>query len=178
VKALVLAVLSLSLLAGAGCSGAQKPVQTGIRLWPEALDRPSTPATHRQAVADLLAATNMDRTMKASMDALLKAMLQQQPQLRPFEDPLREFLARHLSVSSLMEPLCKVYMARFTELELRQMVAFYRTDLGRKMAAELPVLTQEGARIGQEAVQRHLPELQQQIMERMRGQPGQPVPTQ
>jgi uncharacterized protein len=44
----------------------------------------------------------------------------------------------------LFNEVAKVYATHFTEQELKEIVAFYKTPLGKKMLAEDPVAIQEG----------------------------------
>ena len=44
----------------------------------------------------------------------------------------------------LADAYAPLYDARFTEAELREIVAFYRSPAGRKTLAEMPVLMQQG----------------------------------
>jgi uncharacterized protein len=44
----------------------------------------------------------------------------------------------------LFNEVAKVYAMHFTEQELKEIVAFYKTPLGKKMLAEDPVAIQEG----------------------------------
>ena len=44
----------------------------------------------------------------------------------------------------LLNEVAKVYAMHFTEQELKEIVAFYKTPLGKKMLAEDPVAIQEG----------------------------------
>lgn len=44
----------------------------------------------------------------------------------------------------LFNEVAKVYASHFTEQELKEIVAFYKTPLGKKMLAEDPVAIQEG----------------------------------
>jgi hypothetical protein len=44
----------------------------------------------------------------------------------------------------LLNEVAKVYAMHFTEQELKEIVAFYKTPLGKKMLAEDPIAIQEG----------------------------------
>ena len=59
-----------------------------------------------------------------------------------------------------------IYHKYFTTAELKEMVAFYKTPTGSKMAALLPQVTQEGMLAGQQHGQSLGPIIQKRIMER------------
>ncbi|HTJ64644.1 MAG TPA: DUF2059 domain-containing protein [Alphaproteobacteria bacterium] len=86
------------------------------------------------------------------------------------------------AVPGLMEQNAKAYADNFSVDELKQIVAFYQTDLGRKMADKQPALAKAQAeiddRFGQQFFQRVGPKLDQALAaRRLRspqggGQPG------
>jgi hypothetical protein len=54
------------------------------------------------------------------------------------------------SAPKFVETMVPLYEQRFTQQEIRDVVAFYRTPTGQKMLAELPGLMNDGMRIGQQ----------------------------
>lgn len=64
----------------------------------------------------------------------------------------------------VVEASSNVYASRFTEAELAELLAFYQTPVGQKLAAELPGITGELAQIGEmlggQAVQQNIGRLQ------------------
>lgn len=124
--------------------------------------------SHREAVSELLAVMNVERTLDQAMEIGLDAQLRNNPGLKPYEGILRSFLSKYMSWTYLEDRFIEVYMREFTEPELRTICAFYRTDVGKKAIEKLPVLLAKGAEIGQQAVQEHLGELTAAIEERAR----------
>ena len=53
------------------------------------------------------------------------------------------------TLSGLYDKLAEVYMKEFTENEIKELVDFYETDLGKKLASKQMSLTQQGMMIGQ-----------------------------
>ncbi len=124
-------------------------------------------ASHRQAVVELLDLMQTKENLIESMDLTINAMIKQTPQLAEVEDVIRTFMGTYLSWDTLGEHFIRFYLEAFTEQELMDMAAFYRTETGRKAARLTPALMNKGMMLGQEAVQQHLPELQKMIEERM-----------
>ncbi|WP_269540145.1 DUF2059 domain-containing protein [Cerasicoccus fimbriatus] len=83
----------------------------------------------------------------------------------------------------LVTKMIAIYMDTFSEAELKDLIAFYKTPTGKKALQELPTLFQKGAVAGEEIAQKYLPEFQtkvQQIMEKammeqMEAAPAQPA---
>ena len=54
------------------------------------------------------------------------------------------------SAPKFIETIIPLYEQRFSQKEIRDVIAFYRTPTGQKMLAELPGLMSDGMRIGQQ----------------------------
>lgn len=166
--ALALALALLPACAGtAPCPetpGAQTATAVSI---PTALDHASTPATLHAAAEDLLDSLDMQTVLDTALDTTLKAQLSAQPQLRKVEPAMRAFLAKYMSFQALRPDFAKLYETRFSELELRQMAAFYRSPLGKRVQSEAPALLQQGAQLGQQRVRDHMDELKQMLREQL-----------
>jgi uncharacterized protein len=124
------------------------------------------------AAEDLLEAARMQQVMETSMEAMLQMQMENQPELRELEPVMRGFFATHVSWEQTKGAYARLYAERFTEAELREIAAFYRTPVGRKLAEVTPDLTVEGGRLGERLVQENLPELQRMIMEHLTGGTG------
>lgn len=53
------------------------------------------------------------------------------------------------TLDGLYEKLADLYMTEFTHDEIRELVAFYNTDLGKKLSEKQLSLTQKGMMLGQ-----------------------------
>jgi uncharacterized protein len=126
------------------------------------------PSQDRIAAAhDLLEAAGQQAIMEGAMEVMLQAQLESNPELREFEPVLREFFSRYLNWNLLRDGYARIYAERFTTQELREITAFFRTPTGRKMALETPAMMQEGGRLGEQAVENNIAELQRMLMEHM-----------
>jgi hypothetical protein len=123
--------------------------------------------THLQAAEELLMEMNAEQMLAESINVMIDAQLQQTPELAQFEDVMRAFLEKYMSWQCLKEHMVRLYAEAFTEQELREIVAFYRSETGRKAIELTPVLMSKGMALGQQAAQDHVPELEQMILERM-----------
>lgn len=123
--------------------------------------------SHRAAAIELLEATRISETLKSSINTMMEVQLRGNPQLRAVEGVMRTFLDKYLSWENLKDEYAEIYAGHFTEDELRELTAFYRTPAGQKLASATPALMTEGARLGERVVQEHSAELQQMIMEHL-----------
>jgi hypothetical protein len=122
-------------------------------------------ASHRAAAEALLGLMNMDKVMTESLDTMLQMQIKQNPAIAPYEPQMRAFFKKYMSWESLKEDMIKIYLAEFTEEELKELLKFYQTPVGKKTIQKMPSLLAKGAELGQQRVQQHLPELQEAIQE-------------
>jgi hypothetical protein len=120
-------------------------------------------ASHHAAAESLLTMMGMDKVMSQSIDQMLQVQVKQNPAIAPFEQQMKAFLTKYMSWASMKEDMVRLYEGEFTEAELRELIAFYQTPVGKKTIQKMPQLLSKGAEIGQSRIQEHLPELQAAI---------------
>ena len=105
---------------------------------------------HLAAAVDLLDAQNAKANMKSMMDTFMSmatnAFHQGHPdipndKLKLFTEAFAEEMSN--STDGLLKMQAKVYAEHFSEDELHGLAAFYRSDLGRKCTAQLPLIAKE-----------------------------------
>jgi hypothetical protein len=121
--------------------------------------------SHRAAIQEFFTIAQMDTLIQRSMDGALNAQIQVNPQLKPYEPKMRQFFAKYMSWKSLQDDFTTIYMKAFTEDEFKQLLAFYKTPVGKKSLQAMPTLMEQGAAIGVKRVQEHMPELQKMLEE-------------
>lgn len=109
--------------------------------------------------------------MRRGMQRMMDVHAAQNPVLASMRDLLEDFYARHMGWEQMKPEMVRLYTATFTEPELRELTAFYRTEIGRKMSARMPEIMARSAEINQRIVMEHMPELTQKMMERMQSDP-------
>lgn len=123
--------------------------------------------THRQAAVELLDLTDQKRTLDAGINTMLDVQIQSNPSLSELRPVMRTFLQKYMSWDAVKDDFTRIYVEAFSEPELRELIAFYKTPVGQKSVKVLPKLMEQGAQIGAKSVQAHMPELQQQIQEHL-----------
>ncbi|MEL6616180.1 MAG: DUF2059 domain-containing protein [Bacteroidota bacterium] len=127
----------------------------------------STPeASHRAAAEELLTTIDIPTVLNEAIRVSLDAELEMQPEIAPYRDLMEAFFKKHMSWAALRLSLIDIYVRNFTEGELREMTAFYRTPTGQKAARLTPTLMEEGMLLGQQAVEANLHHLERAVMDR------------
>ena len=68
----------------------------------------------------------------------------------------------------LMARIVGIYASHYTPAEVKELLAFYNTDVGRKSISLLPTLAQEGAAAGQQWAQQNMPRVLSALQQRLR----------
>jgi len=113
----------------------------------------------------LLSTMGMEKAMTESMSQMVDIQLQQNPTLAPFKSVMMKFFKKHMNWNSLKPEFVQIYSAAFTASELREINAFYATDIGKKTIEKMPTLMGQGAQIGAASIQKNIGELQAMIKE-------------
>ena len=124
-------------------------------------------AERMAAAADVLKAMNMDAAFFNSAQEQSGELLGQLPNVAEMRAVMKEFTGKYLPPSKLQAEMARLYAAAFTTKELRELAVFYRTPLGRKTARVQPQISTDFAKFTQAETMKHLPELQQMMMQKM-----------
>lgn len=83
---------------------------------------------------------------------------------------MAEFSAAFRAQDGLLTRMVPVYARHFNHEEVRGLLAFYETDLGRKTISVMPTLMQEGAELGQAWAAEIMPRVQETLQARLRAE--------
>ena len=155
----------LLLLVGLGCISALPMLV--------AEDQDAVLNSHQQAANELLILTGAEKNGKIMADAVWQSMLpglnQDGSASEAMMDDLREAVGEWteqvLSWENMGPPMIALYTETFTEDELDELIAFYKTPIGARSLEKLPELMQKGALIGQQLAANKQDQLQRAVVE-------------
>jgi hypothetical protein len=153
-KRSILAVLALALLC-AGPAMAQAPAGEA--------------AAKRQDIRKLLeltGAAKIGQQIAAQMIPMFKQGNPQVPQ-KFWDEVQKEF-----NPESMLELVIPIYDKNLTHEDIRGLIAFYQSPLGRKMAAVTPQITQESMQAGQQWGMQIAQRIQKRLEEQKKGGKG------
>ena len=81
---------------------------------------------------------------------------------------MNQFMGKYFSWNLLKHEMSVMYAREFTEPEMKQLIAFYKTPLGIKLNQKQPMLMQKGMAMGQQRVTEHQAELQKMMADAMK----------
>jgi hypothetical protein len=120
--------------------------------------------SHRAAVRELMELTGVPERVPDVNAQVIALQLQGMPLLEQFRPALEAWMHRYLSWEAVGEQYIDLYVTMFTEQEIEDMLAFYRTPTGRKAVRLLPVLMEKGGEIALEQFRKHQADLQAMIL--------------
>ncbi|HYH46685.1 MAG TPA: DUF2059 domain-containing protein [Thermoanaerobaculia bacterium] len=129
---------------------------------PASAEEPAALSSHEQAARELIGMVGGEDLATAVSDMML-SMFGQDPEMAPYEEVIRTWTRKVFGSGDLESELARVYMDTFTEAEIREITAFYRTPVGQKTVAKMPELMQKGAAIGMRLAGEHSAELTEMI---------------
>jgi uncharacterized protein len=107
--------------------------------------------------------TTMRQQVSASIEqsiGIANSCAASQPVFGEFTQALGDKLADALTSPEFKVDVASVYAETFDEQELRDIIAFYQSPLGRKMLAKMPELMQRSTQISQERIKAIMPDIE------------------
>ena len=127
--------------------------------------------SHRKAAENLLIVMEVDKSLPQIVAQVVETQMQQNPQLAPQREVLQQFLTKYVNWESVKEDTITAYIHEFTEPELKKLMEFYKTPLGKKASEKMPQLAFIAGQLGLRQAQAHQAELQQ-MLEDPKSKPG------
>ena len=116
-----------------------------------------------RATYELFKAMDLANTFGLTITKMLDVQIKQNPKLVPLRKVMTKFFDKYMGWETMKDDMARIYSTKFTLAEINELIAFYKTPIGKKMAKLVPELTAEGAALGQQRVQANLHVLRQMI---------------
>lgn len=125
-----------------------------------------------KALLDVTGALEVGQQMSELMVTQMAETLKEaRPDIEPrMYDVLRDEVNRTVAenIPAFVELIVPVYHRHFSHAEIRELLAFYGTDLGRKTVAVMPFVMQDSMVVGQQWGRALAPVIQQRVRQRFR----------
>jgi uncharacterized protein len=83
---------------------------------------------------------------------------------------IMQYLRDPAQTEQLINALIPIYAHAFSETEVRQLLEFYKTPIGRKLGASFPSISAQSAQVGAMWAERSFPELKVRLVARLRAE--------
>lgn len=137
-----------------------------------AAPNPAPVSPHEKAARDLVRLVSGREIARTGIEEMVRE-IRRDPEVAPYEDVFRAWYEKYFAENDAESEMVKLYMETFSEKELREITAFYKTPAGRKAIASLPELMSEAAEVGMRRTEEHKAELIE-MLEQARAERGLP----
>lgn len=122
-------------------------------------------ASHLKAAEQYLIATGFNTLFGDNALHMINSSSAQMPEQHraSYVKVMKVFMNKYYTWDVLKDNFAKIYAAEFTEDELKQLITFYNSPIGKKASSKTPLLMQKGMAMGQQVVADHRPELVQMM---------------
>jgi hypothetical protein len=112
-----------------------------------------------KAATELMQVMHADKTLHDQISAAFDVQIQNNPAMVPYRGAMQAFADKYLTWDAIGPQLTTAYAQVFSESELKDLIAFYKTQTGQKLASQAATLAAKGQAIGLSVVQAHQGEL-------------------
>jgi hypothetical protein len=122
-----------------------------------------------KAAGELMQVRREDKLLHDQMVAVFDAQVQSNPAMAPYRGTMQAFVDKYVTWDAISPQLTTLYAQTFTESELRDLIAFYKTPTGQKVVSQQSVLGAKSQQIIISIVQAHQAELADMIRQQQGG---------
>jgi hypothetical protein len=122
-----------------------------------------------KAATELMQVMHADKTLHDQISAAFDVQIQNNPAMVPYRGAMQQFADKYLTWDAIGPQLTTAYAEVFTESELKDLIAFYKTPTGQKLSSQQATLSAKGQAIGLAVVQAHQGELADLIRRQQAG---------
>lgn len=102
--------------------------------------------TKEKLVKEMLELSGAGKMAFQTMEMMISSYKKQMPDVKT--DFWDEFM-KEAQTGDLITMIAPVYAKHFTEDEIKELIAFYKTPVGKKLVEKLPAISQESYSIGE-----------------------------
>ena len=122
--------------------------------------------SHKKAANELLVTMGIEKMLEQANERLVGIQVAKNRKIVGYEDLVKAFYDKYSNWEVIKDDVIKMYTQSFTEQELNELTAFYKSPTGQKALSTMPTLMVKTIHAGQQNIKDHLPELQKEIEKR------------
>lgn len=136
---------------------------------PVAAQQPAPDSARTAAAAELVEVLKLEYSQVPDMTGAMSGFTGNSPATIEMAKMVTEFYQEFMPWDTVKPRIVRIYADMYTESELRELTAFYRTPIGQKLIDKTPEIGKAMMQMSQELLLPHMTELQQRMMARIRG---------
>jgi hypothetical protein len=123
---------------------------------------------HLDAAYKLLESMNMKETYSKILERLTDNLISKIPTLKNNRDKIIGFYKKYIGWEAIKDDQAEIYKKYFSIKEIKDLMAFYETETGKKTLSILPEIMAEGQALAQKKMIAHIDELKKIIAESLK----------
>ncbi len=120
-----------------------------------------------QTVYQLFDVMNLKQEREETVKNMLDIQIRSMPMLGQFRQEMLDFMNKYISYDAIRKDLAVIYLKYFSVDDLKGLIAFYQTPIGKKYLSVTTKLNNDIMTLVARKMQEHREELQQMIMTKM-----------
>lgn len=132
-----------------------------------------------RTVEKLLDVMAMEENYLHASRKLIAIYLEQTPHMKPYKRTIEKFFYRHMHYAQVKADIVQSYQRRFSSAEIKDLIVFYSTPVGKKMTRSIAEVMVRVTDAGMKHMKSNLKELEEMIAsdaERLiRSKPKKPI---
>ncbi len=126
-------------------------------------------ASRKRVAEELLVVAHAQESFNETMEKALEGQSKILPEENraAFVGAMKDFINTYMKWEVIKSEMVNLYASEFTESELKELIAFYKTPIGQKILIKLPAITTRSMEIGTKILTDHKEELTQLMMKAM-----------
>jgi|GEM_PF-1384564 len=113
----------------------------------------------------LLEAEGVPQMMEQTLQSTLSTQMKESPELLPFRKAFESYLRQTISYEAQKEDLARIYLTVYTPDDIRELIRFYQTPLGRKKAAAGAKIAVAATEVTQKKMRDNMPQFMLQMQQ-------------
>ena len=109
----------------------------------------ASPETHLKAVHELFQVMELEKSINDNLTATAGMLAAQTEDPAKAKPKMEKFIRETVGFKAIEDDMSKMYVNYFAEAEVQELIKFYKTPAGKKLAQMQPLLFKEGAQIAQ-----------------------------
>ena len=121
---------------------------------------------YKKIAEELLIVTKADERMDKVLNEMFDLQIKQMPEMGKYQNEIKSFLEKYVGWDKIKDDISEIYAQEFTEQELKEMIAFHKTELGQKILEKTPMLIKKSMNLSVQKLQGNILELQEIIQKK------------
>jgi len=124
----------------------------------------------KESVEQLMELTETSKMMDAmqgqisamfdGMSAQIGISEEERPAFESYMQKVAKLMEKDMGWETFKEPMIKIYLKHFTEEEVKGLISFYQTEVGKSMIEKMPLIMQDSILMSQDLMKGIMPKIQ------------------